>query len=108
MKRTMTTKDLCTPFPKEFERIWEYICSLAYAEEPDYAMIQSLLIQALRKERPRESRYDWEYLSKADIQEMTPINMDMGEVSLEEVESPPSQVEEENTLLEESCCCAVQ
>lgn len=104
MKEEMTVEELCKPFPREFIRIWNSINNLGYEEEPNYKLIKELLVRAMRNEKVKDHRYDWEKLPKKTIAELTGMKLDMG---------PPSSASGEETALEEpevasgGCCCSV-
>jgi serine/threonine protein kinase len=78
IKRQISTRRLCSGLPSEFERIWEMIRGLEYADTPDYHGIRQLIVQALARTRGHNHKYDWEAMKKVVIAGLTSLSLNMG------------------------------
>lgn len=105
MKEQMTAEELCKPFPREFVRIWNSINNLGYEEEPNYKLIKELLMRAIRNEKVKDHRYDWEKLPKKTLADLTCVTLNMGPPSSDNgVETAEL---EEPQVASGGCCCIV-
>ena len=59
-KLEITSKELCSDLPKEFEIYIDYTKKMEYLEEPDYEMLRGLFNSVLKKENKKfDYIYDW-------------------------------------------------
>ncbi|OHT04055.1 Casein kinase I isoform alpha [Tritrichomonas foetus] len=79
MKQTMTAEQLCIHLPSEYISIYKYIMKIKFDEVPDYDFIKNQLIQALKRHEFNSFRFDWEFLKQKDLDEISAINLEMGD-----------------------------
>ena len=75
MKKSISAKELLRSFPKEFLAIYKYVTGLKYGMVPNYVYLRQLLLQSLTTAGiDPYSRFDWEFFSKEQLQNYSPIS----------------------------------
>jgi hypothetical protein len=87
IKRTLSTAEICGGMPDEYQRIGDYLKALEFAQQPDYQMLKDLLREMLRSVPASEQKWDWENVSKEDLDRMSPISLKMPAKSHVEVDA---------------------
>lgn len=102
IKMRISPKDLCNGLPKEYITIWEIISKLQFEETPPYTEIKNLIYKAMKHACFTCHMYDWEFLTRQQITEISFVPIDMGE--------PGFELSEEYQNIEEkepSCGCSI-
>lgn len=93
MKREMTAEDLCSNLPNQFISIWNMIIDLKYEDMPNYSEIKRLIQEAIDQEKFTCHKFDWEFLSKEELSDLTSIPLDMEDPSEDCITQPHSKGE---------------
>lgn len=74
LKESISPSKLIKNMPNEFISIYSRLNNLQFSDEPPYGEILSLLIKIKsRIPKTEGSKYDWDYLTKEKIEEISPI-----------------------------------
>lgn len=76
IKETVSPQKLCEKCPKQYLPIYFYIMSLEEYEIPDYNLILSFLLEAIDDNAVKwEEKYDWDYLTKKELNSLSSISL---------------------------------
>ena len=71
-KLEISSNELCSGIPKEFEIFLEYVKNLKYDEKPDYNMLKDLLYKIMKDGNYKNDYiYDWTFLDDKNKNEIT-------------------------------------
>ena len=71
-KLEISSNELCSGIPKEFEIFLEYVKNLKYDEQPDYNMLKDLLYKVMKDGNYKNDYiYDWTFLDDKNKNEIT-------------------------------------
>jgi serine/threonine protein kinase len=74
IKESLTSKELCSNLPYEFELFYKYARTLSYTQRPDYGYLRNLLVAVISHLKQKfDYIYDWHLLVK-----MFKDNLDAG------------------------------
>jgi hypothetical protein len=88
MKAEISTEELCTGLPVQFQEIWRDVKKLSFSATPHYRRYRSLLKDVIvHIEMAEPPKFDWEKVPQETFREVSHIPLEMGdpvELSLED------------------------
>ncbi|CAF3126959.1 unnamed protein product [Rotaria sp. Silwood2] len=65
IKESLTSKELCSNLPYEFELFYKYSRTLSYTQRPDYGYLRNLLMTLINRLKEKfDYIYDWHLIVK--------------------------------------------
>lgn len=76
IKQSISAAKLCEKCPRQFISIYQYLNGVEEFETPNYNLLISFLLEAMDDLGIKwQDKYDWDYLSKKDLQSLSVINL---------------------------------
>lgn len=76
IKQSISASKLCEKCPKQFIEIYQYLNGVEEFETPNYNLLLSFLLEAMDDMGVKwQDKYDWDYLSKKELQSISAINL---------------------------------
>ena len=76
IKQSISAAKLCEKCPKQFIEIYQYLKGVEEFETPNYNLLISFLLEAMDDMGIKwQDKYDWDYLSKKELQNISVINL---------------------------------
>ena len=77
IKQTISPLKLCDHCPQQFLKIYAYIKGLEEYEVPNYWLILSFLLDAIKENNIKWNQpYDWEFLTQKELKSISAISLD--------------------------------
>lgn len=65
IKESLTSKELCSNLPYEFELFYKYARTLSFTQRPDYGYLRNLLMSIMNRYKEKiDYIYDWHLIVK--------------------------------------------
>ena len=98
-KKKINLEEICYSLPDEFVKVYKYINSLKFEDEPNYKSIRHELKKALKglKDENKSIKYEWETLDNDIVRTISDVPLNIPDIN-EGVENCEEEQSEENGI----------